>query len=257
MIDLRLPEINTSGNPAQQIASLQSYLYQMQQQLQYALETVEKESSETAKAIAANAVSASEKSLNKSPQNTFNQIKSLIINSADIVSKYEEVIRRSLQSEFAAKSDFGDFRQWAENRIEANSTGISQNFSNVQQLSADLNGGISRIEDALNAIDGELTELYETTACISSGVLYYDDEGFPVYGIYIGQKNIRNGEQVFDKFAMFSADRLSFFDSSGVEVAYISDEKLHITNAEISGNLKLGKYNISTANGIAFKWVGE
>jgi hypothetical protein len=88
-------------------------------------------------------------------------------------------------------------------------------------------------------------------------LLYETEEGVPVYGLEIGQTNSVDGATVFDKFARFAADRLSFFDSNDVEVAYISDYKLYITNAEISGSLWLsGKFKIYYNGGLAFQWIG-
>lgn len=79
----------------------------------------------------------------------------------------------------------------------------------------------------------------------------------PIYGLEIGQTSMIDGVEVFDKFARFTSDRLSFYDKNDTEVAYISDYKLFITNAEITGTLKLGAYIIDTTNGLAFKWVGR
>ena len=95
----------------------------------------------------------------------------------------------------------------------------------------------------------------ETNAYIRTGLLFYSDDGFPVYGLELGQKNEANGVEVFNKFAMFTADKLSFYDQNENEVAYISDQKLYITEAHITGALTLGRYYISTANGLAFKWI--
>ena len=78
----------------------------------------------------------------------------------------------------------------------------------------------------------------------------------PIYGLEIGQTSELNGAEVFNKFARFTSDRLSFYDKNDTEVAYISDYKLYITYAEI-GTLKLGAYIIDTTNGLAFKWVGR
>ena len=89
------------------------------------------------------------------------------------------------------------------------------------------------------------------------GFLYYKENGTPVYGLEIGQTNSVDGQNVFDKFARFASDRLSFFDSNDVEVAYISDYKLYITNAEITGSLWLsGKFKIYYNGGLAFQWIG-
>ena len=63
--------------------------------------------------------------------------------------------------------------------------------------------------------------------------------------------------EVFNKYARFTAGRLSFYDKNDIEVAYISDYKLYITNAEIKGTLKLGAFLIDTSKGFRLKWVGR
>ena len=71
-------------------------------------------------------------------------------------------------------------------------------------------------------------------------------------GIEIGQTTDVNGVQKFNKFARFTADRLSFYDANSIEVAYISDYKLVITQAHIKGTLEMGSYfKFDTTNGIA------
>ena len=123
----------------------------------------------------------------------------------------------------------------------------------------------TKLEDAKGAIVSDIDklkddlekvkyDLIEVNAHIISGLIDYDGE-IPVYGLEVGQKNIVNGVEVFNKYARFTAGRLSFYDNNGTEVAYISDYKLYITNAEVTGTLKLGKYLIETSRGLTFKWV--
>lgn len=140
--------------------------------------------------------------------------------------------------------------------------------SNIKNLSDEVGKVDSKIEDTKNAMGSDIEKLknsleslnhilIEVNANIKSGLLYYDDNGIPVYGLEIGQKNIVNGVEVFNKFARFSAGRLSFYDQNGTEVAYISDYKLYITHAEVTGTLKLGGYLVDTSKGVTFKWVGR
>ena len=100
--------------------------------------------------------------------------------------------------------------------------------------------------------------LIKVSANIKSGLLYYDDSGVPMYGVEVGQKTSIDGEEVFRKFARFTADRLSFYDQNDNEVAYISDYKLYITHVEIKGSLKEGGYKdfVTDDGGIVTKWVG-
>jgi hypothetical protein len=64
--------------------------------------------------------------------------------------------------------------------------------------------------------------------------------------------------EVFNKYARFSSDRLSFYDENDSEVAYISDYKLYIRNVEITSNFKIGGFidTVLSDGGIVTKWVG-
>jgi hypothetical protein len=56
----------------------------------------------------------------------------------------------------------------------------------------------------------------------------------------IGQRTEVDGVEVFNKYARFTSDRLSFFDQNGNEVAYISDKKLYISHIEVTGSYNIG-----------------
>ncbi len=240
-LDLRLPNI-TATTEREQLVQIKSYLYQLAQQLQWALTTVESTSASNSVAQRSSQnviVQAKE----EDAEVTFNSLKSLIIKSADIVDAYYEEISKRLSGSYVASSDFGTFVEDTEDKIDANSTKIEQSYTNIRNI-------ISDIED-LNY------SLSESQAHIKSGLLYNDDNGIPVYGLEIGQRNTVDGEETFNKYARFTSDRLSFYDQNDTEVAYISDYKIHITHAEVQGTLKLGGYLIDTSKGLTFKWVGR
>ena len=77
-----------------------------------------------------------------------------------------------------------------------------------------------------------------------------------MYGVEVGQTNNVNGEDVFKKFARFTADRLSFYDQNNNEVAYISDYKLYITSVEILYNLIGGGFILDFSRGFTLKFAG-
>lgn len=156
---------------------------------------------------------------------------------------YCQEISHRLEGVYVAESDFGTYKEKTALDIQANSTSINQLFTDTRELN--------------DTVD----ELYDSTigtnAYLKSGLLGEKEDGTPVYGLEIGQTNSVDGQNIFDKFARFTADRLSFFDSNDVEVAYISDYKLYITNAEISGSLWLsGRFKIYYNGGLAFQWIG-
>ena len=240
MEKLRYPYI-TGKSDREQLVQIKSYLHQLVGQLQYALDNVGTSS--------ANAVQSAPKSTVQAPaakvdaEASFSAIKSLIIKSADIVQAYYQEINSRLEGLYVAESDFGTFVEQTEQNFFQSSTDIEQLFTNLQQIFTDI--------ENLNFT------LAEVDAHIRSGLLYHDN-GVPVYGLEIGQKTSIDGVEVFNKFARFTADRLSFYDQSGTEVAYISDYKLYIRNVEITVSSKIGGYvDIVTAGGgVVTRWVG-
>ena len=78
----------------------------------------------------------------------------------------------------------------------------------------------------------------DTTANIKTGFLGYTDDATPrpIYGVEVGQRTTNaDGEEIFDQYARFTADKLSFFDNGGHEVTQIGDKKMAVTNVEITG----------------------
>ena len=127
---------------------------------------------------------------------------------------------------------------------------VEDTSDKVANLNADIEAAKDGIKD-LNII------VYETFANTRAGLL--DDKAVPpVYGFEVGQRNLVNGVEVFDKYARFTADRLSFYDQNDTETAYISDDKLYIRNAEIKVSSQEGGYKdfIDANGGIVTKWVG-
>lgn len=108
----------------------------------------------------------------------------------------------------------------------------------------------------------------ETSANIKTGLLYYNEDNVPVYGMEIGQRTEVGGEEIFNKYARFTSDKLSFFDQGGNEVTQIGDKKMSVTNVEITGShdggsqeygtFKQGSFvDITLEDGtIVSKWVG-
>ena len=242
-IDIRLPNI-TGKTEREQISQMRSYLYQFAEQLQWALKNIETGGSSNV--IVQNQGSSGSKTGNISPVATFNSLKALIIKSADIVNAYYDEINTRLEGIYVAQSDFGTYAEETSAEIQANSQAIEQYYTNLQQIISDINVRVNEI--AANAY-------------IRSGLLGYfeegENEGAPFYGIEVGQTIEQDGVQTFNKFARFTADRLSFYDANEVEVAYVSDYKLVITNAEIKGSLKLGGFVLDSSIGLALRWEGR
>ena len=320
MIDIRLPNI-TASTERGQLEQIRSYLYQLAQQLNWAMENVDKKADDATKRIEA---TTQQKDAVEQAQATFSEVKSLIIKSADIVNAYYEEISHRLEGVYVAEASFpggsAKFIQETTLNMEANSTNINLLFDNTQTIedsvgslqasvsevghevgnvkgdvdslgeSVDgissnvtaveesvsgvrgdldsLSGNVESMGDNLDSINGALQTSQEGTTIVGAeawvkiGVLEYEASGFPIYGMEIGQVNSSNGAEVYKRFAQYRSDGVHLYDQNGIEVATISDYKLRITNAEminavITDSLTLGGYEISTANGLAFKWKGR
>lgn len=139
--------------------------------------------------------------------------------------------------------------------------GVQDKVTGVNALLEDAKAQLKGSLDDLAAnVSGLKATIIGVTAYVKSGLLYYTDSGIPVYGLEIGQ-SVRDevaGTEVFNKYARFTSEKLSFFDSNGIEVAYISDKKLFIKMAEITVSLKIGGLiSLVMPNGdVVEKWVG-
>lgn len=236
-INIALPKI-TATTPAEQVQQLQSYLFQMTEQLNWALSAIET-SNGTTSASSAVKFEQNEEISPKEAEDTFNSIKALIIKSADIVKAYEETIMADFNGTYFADSDFGTYLEQTSKSVEENSRFTNEVYTNVQTIS-------SRVKDIED-------ETLASEAYIKRGLLYYDDSGKAIYGVEVGETN---EDGTFLKYARFMSDRLSFYDANGTEVAYIGAGCLYIVGRSVFlGELQFGGYKIDTSDGVAFTWI--
>ena len=247
--EIRLPSI-TGASDHERLEQTRRYLYGLAEQLNFALNNMEKSSDEKVQLIK-NQMSAP--ITEEEAQNNFNSVKALIIKSADIVSAYSEEITKRLDGLYVAESEFGTFKEETSAQMSENSTGITTLFENTQTIQSDVNS----VKSVINS-DEDGTTILGADAWVKVGLLEYDSAtGFPIYGMEIGQVNEQNGQTVSRKFAQYRSDGVHLYDENGIKVALISQGLLHITKAEVEISLKLGGYLLDTTNGIAHKWVGR
>lgn len=247
--NIRIPNITEKSTP-EQIRQVHSYLYQVVEQLNWALNDIELGRNAVTKgsSIVDSNTTASQE---ETSLDTFNGIKGLIIKSADIVKAYYEEIDSllKLSGEYVAEATFPEgsatFVEQTNMNVNANSAYIEQIFTNFQTINADL----TSVSEKLQKID--------VTANIKSGLLDYES-GVPIYGLEVGQRTVVNGVETFNKYARFTANKLSFYDQNDTEVAYISDNKLYIKHLQVTVSFKEGGYVdiINVNGGIVTKWVG-
>lgn len=236
-IDIRYPNI-TAKDEAGQITQVRSYLHQLVEQLNWAINNIE-----TGGAVVVDSkgrpVSKAEAE-QEDPVSTFNSIKALIIKSADIVKAYEETIISNFNGKYFADSDFGTYIEETNRKVEENSKGVTEVYTNYQ-----------KITDSLGALEEESRT---TNAYIKRGLLDYDKNGNAIYGVEVGETT---EDGAFLRFARFMADKLSFYDAGGNEVAYIGAGCLYVVGKTVFlGEIQLGYYKTDTSDGLAFTWIG-
>lgn len=55
--------------------------------------------------------------------------------------------------------------------------------------------------------------------------------------------------------ATFTASKLSFWQDAS-EVAYVSNNRLYITNITVLEGVSIGEWEISSENGLVIRWMG-
>ena len=243
MMNLMMPPA-PAGDLAEQVRGQYAYLFQLAQQLNLALEGTEQ--------AAAAARKSERKETAAEMAEGYERLKSLIVKTAYTVSARMDKLRTELSGEYMAISDFGTYVERLNAILEADPTALTQYYQYFSELRADV-----------DAVSADFTAWRTATeGTIRTGIVDYQD-GVPVYGLAVGQKletsiDTATGDTVIEKKnfrAIYAANRLSFWED-GVEVAYVSNNQLYITNVVALATLTVGRWSVSGANGLAFQWIG-
>lgn len=205
-----------------QLLAVYSYLYQMSQQLNTALNSLSADNFEHNTAGAIKNAAAGVSAANNTDKR---ELKALIVKTADIVRAEMDILRTELRTNYVAQSEFGEYKEKVTQQITATADAIVQEFNATYEI-------VSELEDYQKELSG-----YIKTGILEDGVI----------GVEISQDG--------DFKARFAANKLSFYQGQ-TEVAYISNNRLYITNATIKGTLDLGAFQIDTSNGFAIRYIG-
>lgn len=207
------------------IEQVNSYLHQLAEKinLNFANTTAEAIWSDTAKALSV--LSDKEASAKEKADILagYSAMRSLIIKTADYTVENSEKIRLSMAGEYVAKSDFGEYFEKATVDIEGTPVGITQLYGYTSGITGDF---------------GDIT--VDSHNFIKTGLLYYDSNSLPVYGVGVGElatKVDANGHTVLDRsnlLATYTADEIAFWQNSN-KVAFINNGALYMPAANITG----------------------
>lgn len=241
------------GSLQEQVTQQYVYLLQMAQQLNLALGQLEgMGGGGTGFASAARqAAGRTGSSGREKADEQYETLRSMIIKTAAQVEKTTQELTAQLKENYVATSDFGQYIATLSAYLEANPEALTQYYSFVSDLKANV-----------EAVDAAFSHYkVDTEGYIRTGIVYYEG-AVPVYGVAVGQgltcREV-DGEKVVDQSnfrAVFTATRLSFWQDA-TEVAYVSNNRLYITNITVLGGIGIGKWSIGTAeDGLVFRWIG-
>ncbi len=158
---------------------------------------------------------------------TNSQIKEEIYLLTSLIQQTAESIMTTVSEKYVSTDEFGEYRSEVSTQFEQTNEAFNFQFTSIEEI-------ISNLEGDVNNQFNEIVKY-----------IRFEDGN-----IILGQV----GNELILKIAH---DRISFLQGR-VEVAYMSNNKLYITDAEILSSLRIGNYAyFPRANGnLSFKWVG-
>ena len=240
-----------TGDTADQLRQITSYLYQLQRDLNVALDSVDSVVSQAAEDTA--------KAAEGTVSETAKSLKSLITKTANFVKQEMDSWTELLEGNYLAISDFGTYREELSQEITTTATEIVNSFN----FNSTLEAYRARIEE-LEA-DNSVLNSYkvQTEQYTKTGLLYFDEFDVPVYGYAVGEVLTRvtvNGEETVrreDLMATWSAGRLNFWQGGNI-VAYYANNKMYVTDGEFLNSLQIGDWIITTTGGnLDIDYAGE
>lgn len=243
------------GQPESQIKEISSYLFRLAEMLNVALNNLNENNFSSAAEISSKKTStANAPSIDTVA--SYNELRGLISNSAQIVSVEMQKLRAELEKQYVAVSDdWGTFQENISTTIEATAESVVQSYNYDSEL-----------QTLQEKAAGFSAYKISTEGYIRQGFIDYDENNVPIVGIAIGQGltstavtvNGTEYQKIDDTVscAFYTATKVSF-RINGQEVAYVSNRKLYIGDVEITGSVVLGsKWMISTGSGLTIKWIG-
>lgn len=161
--------------------------------------------------------------------------------TGDMSDELKKIISDVINDVVANKKDFDDLV--GENgRIEEIRKSSVTTQQQVDKVQTDVNTYIVRVD----AIDGKIESIEQTTECFSM-----EDAGLRI------TRKISSQDPSMQLSMLLSEQKLSFYQGTD-EVAYFSNNKLYVTDAEILDRLQLGNFAfIPRSNGnLSFRYLG-
>jgi hypothetical protein len=275
---------NLKGGSTEQLKQLYTYLFQMSEQINYALNSIDSGAIVTADRTLASPTSSpgQTEAQTQYSSETYNELRALIQKTGDAVNKSvisleknfsektdsqeksiqeitKDVTKNSenieeltlaLENDYVSSSAFGDYMEGQKMAISASASGLVQQYK------------LDTVLTAADEIASFKTWQSTTEGYIKTGLLFYEEDGVGKYGVAISEdlsQVIVDGvvqRESSNLLATFTAGKLSFW-MHGMEAAYFSNQALYVTNVTVLGGLEVANLLVTkNQKGTIIKWVG-
>lgn len=144
------------------------------------------------------------------------EIRQEVINNTSLIEQTDSQIRLDVASEYVSTGTFDEFKETTETQFTIQSDGIEAKFSEM----------VLMVEN----VEGETQAQFRELASYIRG--YQNEEGQPVLEL---------GSVTSDIILRQTNDRIQFVQS-GMEVAYVSNNTLYITDGHFLNSLRVGNF---------------
>ena len=250
------------GNSQQQLTALRDYLVRMAR----TLETAEQAQAATNQAGAGTAAAAREK---KAEEDRLAAVRKNAANLRALIEKTAGraetlalelgTVRQEMQSDYLARSDFGDYMEQVQTSFVSTARGVVESYDFASLIEA-VSGQAGELDLYMRAIRGE----------IRRGLITDPETGETVMGIAIaenlqftGQVHEEDGLQYYElapgqTLGLYTATGWQFWVNGSKRGWFDArDGRLHVISEVIEDELRLGgEWAITQMGGLGVKYVG-
>ena len=226
-----------AGSVQQQVMQQYSYLFQMAQQLNLALERLEQGTGAS--------------SGGKGTEQQYRKLRSLIAGGEERLKRAVEELAAQVETEYVAADSFDGQAAALSGRLEAEPEKLGAYYG----FAATLRNGLAALADAFDRYREN------AAACVRTGVVGYDGTA-PVYGTAVGfglACRDADGETEVEPNgfrAVFTGEELSLRQDAQ-EVARVADGRLHVNGMAVLGGADVGGWRMEdNGDGLAIRWIG-
>lgn len=219
VVSIPAPPIRLNSDP--RLSELYNYLYRLHETLGVALIETEEQARETAYKALGVSVDKTTGKVPADAQNAYQQLKALIVKTANDVSANYRKLVYEMTEDYRAQSDYGTYEEYLRNRIEADASGAIAEW------------------DRVNGITEGMDYIANSSGYIKVGLVKEYPDGTADVGVVVGQ-DLRSvtidGKEIVTSqnlYSLWTADSLSFW-RNGTELTRIGLEDFFVERAYIS-----------------------